>query len=94
MNQAFATHFFSGEDPVGKRLLSADQKQLSEIVGVVSDYRPMGAGNGTRPQIFWPYLKLASATLIVRSAAAPKLLAKPPQGAIWSLTRSSRRKKS
>ena len=85
VNQAFAQHFFSGENPVGKRLLSQDKKHISEIVGVVSDYRPMGVENGTRPQIFWPYLKLQRASLVVRTAAAPQSLAKAIQNAVWSV---------
>src|SRR4029077_17345544 len=76
VNQAFAQHFFSGEDPVGKRLLSQDKKHVSEIIGVVWDYRPLGAENGTRPQIFWPYLKLSHASLIVRTSSAPQSLTK------------------
>jgi putative ABC transport system permease protein len=85
VNHAFAQHFFPGENPVGKRLLSADKKHSSEIIGVVSDYRPLGTENGTRPQIFWPYLKLQHASLLVRTAAAPQSLTKAIQNAIWSL---------
>src|SRR3989442_9973085 len=45
----------------------------------------MGVESGTRPQIFWPYLKMNSASLIVRATAAPKSLIKPIQDAIWSV---------
>src|SRR5205814_2033158 len=67
VNRAFARQFFDGEDPIGKRLLTRDKKRASDIVGVVSDFRPMGVERGTRPQIFHPYLKLKTATLIMRT---------------------------
>jgi predicted permease len=85
VNHAFAQHFFPGENPVGRRLLSGDKKTTSEIIGVVSDYRPLGAENGTRPQIFWPYLKLQHASLVVRTAAAPHSFTKAIQNAVWSV---------
>ena len=85
VNQAFARQFLPGEEPLGKRLLSPDKKHASEIVGVVADYRPMGVENGVRPQMFWPDLRLRSATLILRTRAEPVSLARAIQGAIWSL---------
>jgi len=85
VNQSFAARFFIGEDPLGKRLLSADKKHVSEIVGVVADYRPTGVEKGTRPQIFWPYLMLANATIIARTAAAPQSFTKAIQNAVWSV---------
>ena len=92
VNQAFARQFLPGEEPLGKRLLSPDKKHASEIVGVVADYRPMGVENGVRPQMFWPDLRLRSATLImrthpeiVRTRAEPVSLAHSIQSAIWSL---------
>ena len=85
VNQAFARQFFAEEQPLGKRLLSPDKKHASEIVGVVADYRPMGVENGVRPQMFWPDLRLRSATLIVRTRAESASLAHSIQSAIWSI---------
>lgn len=85
VNQAFARQFFRGEGPLGARLLKADRKHAYQIVGVVSDYRPMGAEGGTRPQIFWPYLKLHSAALIVRTAAVPGPFARAIQQVVWTV---------
>ena len=45
----------------------------------------MGVEGGTRPQIFWPYLKLNSATLIARTASAPSLFAPAIQKAVWAV---------
>ncbi len=85
--------YFQGEDPLGQRLLDMQRSHPAEIVGVVSDYRPMGIENPIRPQIFRPYLKVDSATLIARTAGPPEPVAKPIQAAIWSLDQASRRRK-
>jgi ABC-type antimicrobial peptide transport system permease subunit len=85
VNQSFAQKFFSGEDPLGRRLLKSDKKNAYLIVGVVSDYRAMGVEGGARPQIFWPYLKLSSATLVARATVAPESLAQPLQKAVASV---------
>ncbi len=60
---------------------------LPTIVGVVSDFTPIGAENGKRPQIFSPYLKLDDATLMVRTRGAPESYGKALQNAVWSLDR-------
>jgi Acidobacterial duplicated orphan permease len=85
VNHAFAEHFFKGENPVGKRLTTGGKKQVSEIVGVVSDYRPMGVENGTRPQIFWPFLKLGHASLIVRTTPTPQAVTKAIRNAVQTV---------
>lgn len=85
VNQAFVRQFFPGEDPLGKRLLGPDKKHASEIIGIVSDYRPLGAENGTRPQIFWPYLKVSSATLLVRTKATPEAFTRSIQSAVGAV---------
>lgn len=85
VNEAFAQKFFPKEDPIGKRLLSQDKKRASEIVGVVADYRPLGVENGTRPQIFWPSLRIPSATLLVRTTGAPEPLTRAIQNTVWKV---------
>jgi len=85
VNEAFARKFFASGDALGKRLLSADRKRAHQVIGVVADYRPMGTENGARPQLFWPYLKLRSATLVVRTHGEPASMAKALQDVVWSL---------
>jgi putative ABC transport system permease protein len=82
VNRAFARQFFAGRNPLGERLRQDDQHS-SEIVGVVSDYRAMGTENGERPTIFWPDLRLAHATLLVRGTAAPDAI----RDAVWAVDR-------
>jgi putative ABC transport system permease protein len=87
VNEDFVRKFFPGENPVGKRLLDASKKHASDIVGVVSDFTPIGAEAGKRPEIFSPYLKLGEATLLVRTRGPPESYAKALQSAVWSLDR-------
>jgi putative ABC transport system permease protein len=85
VNEEFVRKFFPGENPVGRRLLDGSKKHASDIIGVVSDFTPIGAENGKRPEIFSPNLKLDEATLLVRTRGAPESYSKALQGAIWSL---------
>ena len=52
VNQAFARKYFPRQTPLNHRLQSGDRKENFEIVGVVEDFRPMGAENGVRAEIF------------------------------------------
>ena len=81
VNEAFVRRFLPGENPVGKRLLDRTKKHSSEIVGVASDFTPIGVEGGRRPQIFVPYLKLDDATLIVATQGTPESYGKALQGA-------------
>lgn len=85
VNQAFATKYFPGENAIGKRLLNSDKKRAFEVIGVVSDYRPMGTENGARPQSFSPYLKLTRGTLVVRTYGAPEAMVQSLRGVVSSL---------
>ena len=87
VNTAFVRKFFPGESPLRKMLTLGDRKNPSEIVAVVSDYRALGAENGTRPTIFWPTLNVPKTSLVARSHAAPGALAAAMRSAIGSLDR-------
>jgi ABC-type antimicrobial peptide transport system permease subunit len=90
VNETFVRKFFPNENPVGKQLLSGSRRTrqyTTEIVGVVSDFTPIGAENGKRPQIFSSSLKLTQATLLVRTRGAPESFGKALQSAVWSLDR-------
>jgi len=85
VNESFAAKFFHGENPIGKGLQDINRKFRYEIIGVVADYRPMGVENGARPQIFSAYLKVNSATLLVRTRGDPEPLSNQIRNAIWSI---------
>ena len=88
VNEAWVRKFMNGEEPLGKRILNSGKKNAFQIIGVVADYRPLGIENGTRPQVFWPYLKLNSASLLVRTHAAPETMRKPLQAAVAALDKN------
>jgi putative ABC transport system permease protein len=85
VNRAFVRQFFPKENPIGQRLLDSSKKQASEIVGVVSDWRPMGVEKGVRPGIFWPDLRLPAATVVVKSSAPPQALADEIRNSLWAI---------
>jgi predicted permease len=87
VNEDFVRKFLPNEDPLGKRLLDYSKTRASEIVGVVSNFTPIGAEAGERPEIFSPNLGLAEATLLLRTRGAPETYDKALQSAVWSLDR-------
>ena len=87
VNQAFAREFFKDEQPIGQRLLESDKKYACRIVGVVADYRPMGAENGVRAQIFRPSLRNRAASLVVRTAAPTDAIASGIRKTVYGMDR-------
>ncbi|HTF66448.1 MAG TPA: FtsX-like permease family protein [Edaphobacter sp.] len=85
VNEAFVRKFFDGDSPIGKRLSNPDRKKSYEIIGVVADYRPIGVEHGTRPQIFTTYLKLSSASLVVRARVPRETLANVIRRTVWAI---------
>jgi putative ABC transport system permease protein len=87
VNRAFTLEYFKDEDPIGKRLLEPDKKHGCQIVGVVADYRPMGAENGSRAQVFRPNLRKSGASLVVRATTATEAVASGIRGVAYGLDR-------
>ncbi len=87
VNETFVQKFLPNENPLGKQLFDKNRKHVLEIVGVVSDFTPIGAEAGKRAQIFIPFLKLDEATLLIRTRGAPESYSKAVQSAVWSLDR-------
>lgn len=52
VNEAFATRIFGSRDAVGRRV--AVQGHSAEIVGIVSNARPLRPDEAVQPEIFWP----------------------------------------
>jgi hypothetical protein len=88
VNESLAHKFFPGGNPLGHPLLSGDKKLSGQIVGVVSDYHSMGAERPAGASIFWPDLRVPSATLIVRSTAPTEAVAAAIRNLVRSLDRS------
>jgi putative ABC transport system permease protein len=58
INEAMARRFWSGEDPIGKRLLlDMVNEPIREIVGVVGDVRHNRYDREAQPQMYVPYVQ-------------------------------------
>jgi putative ABC transport system permease protein len=72
VNQTFASRFFPGEDPIGKRVTAMRIPEMQEmtVIGIASDTRRGGMLAGFTPEMYIAYSQFpqSSATLIVRAA--------------------------
>ena len=57
INQTMARRYFSGEDPLGKRLLLVREKESVEIAGVVGDVKRFELDDVVEPEVYWPYMQ-------------------------------------
>ena len=77
INQTFATRFFPGEDPIGKRVsaMRIPEMQNMAVVGVVGDTRRAGALGGFTPEMYISFVQFpqSGATLVVRRASGDPL---------------------
>jgi putative ABC transport system permease protein len=92
INERLARQYFSGEDPIGKKVEISylNQRVSREIVGVVGDIKQNGPGDPTRPEIFVPFEQQPwfSGTFVIRSQGPdPLSLKNAIQRAIWSLNK-------
>jgi len=56
INQALARQYFSGEDPIGKKMKTMFQgRGMREIIGVVGDVHHSGPLKDAPPQVYEPY---------------------------------------
>jgi predicted permease len=75
INESLARRYFSGEDPLGKRISTLSSSRT--IVGVVSDVKRLGLETEAPPEIYLPYSKdrtqgPESFSLAVRTAGDPQ----------------------
>jgi putative ABC transport system permease protein len=86
INKAFAEKYFSGENPIGRRVAMGarpfprerdHQPHWREIIGVVDNLRPR-LDTAPFPELFYPYHTWPwhSCFLVVRSSSAPAYVAK------------------
>ena len=77
VNQSFASRFFPGVDPIGKRVsaVKIPEMQNMPIVGVVGDTRRGGMLKGFTPEMYIAYSQFpqSGATLVVRAVSGDPL---------------------
>jgi putative ABC transport system permease protein len=81
VTQSFASKYFPGEDPIGKRItpggsVNPGDPPVREIVGVVGDLHLTSLREAAQPQIYLPHEQFAISTmsLFVRSSVSPASL--------------------
>jgi predicted permease len=83
LNQAAATRYFAGEDPLGKVVRLSGNRT---VVGVVGDVRHDGPEGNWRTQAFVPFSqgRPLGATLVIRTAPHAQGTFRAVRQAIWS----------
>ena len=79
VNEAMARQYFSGEDPIGKRVKFGKPESRDNwevIVGVVGDEKQDGLGKEVRPEVYKSHLQDAQSemTFVMRTAVDPRSL--------------------
>jgi putative ABC transport system permease protein len=90
INETMARQFFSGEDPIGKRVNTGNEQQPTwwQIVGVVGDVKYNGLADEVQPALYQPMLQATSGTVFLSvktEAADPLSLAAAVRGEIKAL---------
>lgn len=88
VNQAFASRFLDGRDPIGQHIRLDGRKQPSEVIGVVGDVREFLAQTDFRPELFVPLDQEPSSLLraVVRTRTNdPASMADSVRQAIWAV---------
>ncbi len=89
INETFARRFFSGEDPLGKRIRQrGEENDWITIVGVVGDVRHVGLASEPRPEMYYSYLQapFPFMNVVVRTASAdPATIANAVRKEVWAV---------
>ena len=78
VNETFATHYFSGENPIGRRVGLAEGVYDVEIIGVAKDTKYTGLREQRARMVYVPFRPgpwASSLTVHLRTAADPTALA-------------------
>jgi len=73
ISETAARQFFPHEDPIGKRINTADEGQPSwwQIVGVVGDVKYTGLADGMQPALYQPLSQAGSQDIFLSVKAGP-----------------------
>jgi putative ABC transport system permease protein len=87
VNDTFARTTWPGDDPLGKRIKTADLADWITIVGVAGDAKHLGPTDLPRPQLYVSHFQNPQifSSLVARTAAAPLGVANDVRRAIWSV---------
>jgi putative ABC transport system permease protein len=88
INQALATRYFPGENPLGKRIkIDEASEEWQTIVGITASMHHSGLGADADPEIFSPYLQNPWTTMafLVRTRGNPEDLSAAVRSQLWAI---------
>ncbi len=88
INQALATRYFPGEDPLGKRIkIDEAGEEWQTIVGITASMHHSGLGSDADPEIFSPYLQgpWSVMAFLVRTRGNPDDLGAAVRSQLWAI---------
>ena len=88
INQAVASRFFPGQDPIGRHIRLDSHKQSSEIVGIAGNVREFLGQTEPRPELFVPFEQEPSASMrvIVRTRTNdPAVISDSLRRSVWAV---------
>ena len=92
INQTMAKHYFPGKNPIGQKFSFSTQDPLMEVIGVAADARYNSLREDPQDVFFVPLLhpemKQKAATLLIRTASDPAMVAPEARAAIRDLNRN------
>src|SRR4030095_10855652 len=73
INNDLARIYFSGEDPIGKRITFDEGESWLSIVGIIEDVKQLGLDSTAKPEVYFPYLQAPqpSMSIVVRTTSNP-----------------------
>lgn len=74
VNETFARHFWSGQNPVGKHIVIGRWPDPAEVIGIAADIKNSGLDQDTQAQLYLPFPQLpwGNMNLLVRTAVPPQ----------------------
>jgi putative ABC transport system permease protein len=89
VNQAAARRFWPGADPIGKLVWVGTMPTPRQVVGVLRDVKNDALATPAQPEIFFPFLQLASPMLFItlRTAVDPHSIAPELRAQIMAVNR-------
>jgi predicted permease len=91
INHALARRYWPNENPLGKRIVFADETEPREIVGVVGDLKQGEWIGKPNSEIYLPHLqspKQPSLALVVRTSGDPLQLVRAVEDQVWAIDKN------
>jgi putative ABC transport system permease protein len=91
INQALAQRYWPAEDPLGKRIVMAQDEKQREIVGVVKNMKEGDWTADPDPEVYLPHLQTPfprGLALVIRTAGDPLQLVKSVENEVWAIDRN------